>query len=118
MGETAKVLPAWKPYRPSNGTEGQMFIEAWCANCARDARFKDGEGKGCSILGRTLLFDLSDPLYPVEWIRAANDDEWPGTARCTAFRPLSSLSEPAIKAWETRRRIRNESFTGDLFDKP
>ena len=82
MTEDAKVLPAWEAYRPSNGTEGLLFQEAWCARCAHDLT------EGCPILRRTLFHEIGDPEYPVEWIRQANDTEWPGTARCTAFVPM------------------------------
>lgn len=79
----AKIVPAWEPYRPSNGTEGQLFMEAWCSNCAIDANHN------CEILARSLAFDLNSPEYPKEWVRRANDDEWPGSARCTAFVPVN-----------------------------
>ncbi len=117
-GESArKILAAWEPYRPSNGTEGEMFFEAWCCNCARDAAARnDNFEKGCSIIAKSLFYDLGHPLYPKEWIRQANDDSWPGTARCTAFTPLEELSRRAERAWVTRRRKRDEAsaelFTG------
>lgn len=110
----AKVLEAWSPYRPSNGTEGMMFYEMWCARCSRDAAFENAPGKGCKIISRSLLYDIGEPGYPKEWVRRANDDEWPGSARCTAFTPREELVARAKRAWETRRARLRESCN-DLF---
>jgi hypothetical protein len=70
------------PYRPSNGTEGEMFMSDWCFRCERD---KDGD---CDILARTLAFNVDDPRYPKEWVCkwAPADDGFPlPIPRCTAF---------------------------------
>lgn len=112
---SGKIVPAWEPYRPGNGTEGEMFQEQWCNRCARDAAFRNGKPEhGCRILAATMAFEVDDPEYPREWIREANDSEWPGTARCTAFVPAEELSNRAKRAWETRRKQVRESC-GDLF---
>lgn len=63
-----------KKYRPSSGTEGASFIDAWCSDCARD------EDESCEILARTFRFDVGDDEYPQEW----NYDE-AGQPICTAF---------------------------------
>lgn len=105
----------WKPYRPSNDTEGMMFMEHWCDRCARDAATRNGKPEhGCPILAATLAFDVDDPDYPNAWIRQANDTEWPGTARCTEFVPAEELSNRARRAWATRRKNVRESCE-DLF---
>jgi len=98
--------PALKPYRPSNGTEGEGFIGIWCAACARDV------GHNCSILARTLMHDVDDPEYPKEWVE---DNIGP---RCTAFVPLSALTDRAKRAWESRRKTMRDAFAGDLFSTP
>ena len=67
-----------KPYRPSNGTEGEIFQEHFCYRCT-----KDSEASPCDILGRSFWNDLGDPDYPTEWIE--NDDG--SNPRCTAFDP-------------------------------
>lgn len=109
---SAKILPAWEPYRPSNGTEGRMFMAEWCWKCARDA------GHNCAILARTLALDEDDPEYPKEWIKQADDADCPGSARCTAFVPLSELSNRAKRAWSTRRKATSDAHAGDLFAAP
>jgi hypothetical protein len=62
-----------RPYRPSNGTEGQDFIDAFCSHCKRDA------SRDCPIVAATFLYAADDPRYPKEWVQ----DEV--GARCTAF---------------------------------
>lgn len=88
-------LPKWEPYRPSNGTEGESFIEDWCGTCKRDKAFRDGgmqDGSlGCPIVADTLMYDVDDPKYPKEWImqwRKADDGEGYCRAICTAHDPL------------------------------
>ncbi len=76
-----------RPYRPSNGEEGEMFREAWCFRCKREA----GEEE-CEILSRTFFLDVTHPNYPKEWVydpevmlRNGALTIGPGGARCTAF---------------------------------
>jgi hypothetical protein len=117
MAEDGAPIAVWEPYRPSNGTEGEMFMERWCFNCARDAAYRNNKPEhGCQILARTFVFDISDAEYPKEWIRAANDTEWPGTARCMAFVPTEELSLRARRAWITRRRKKRETCA-DLLEQ-
>ena len=68
-----------KPYRPSNGTEGDAFESRWCARCVRD----DYEaGDYCEILGNALA-----GMQPPEWVYRA------GIPTCTAFTD-TPLPEP------------------------
>ena len=72
---------AGKPYRPSNGTEGDMFMAEWCEHCEHDSRWRDDpESAGCPILCDTMIYHTRDPEYPKEWIY---DQE--GRPSCTAF---------------------------------
>ncbi len=65
-------------YRPSNGTEGDIFQAEWCYQCAR---FQDPETEEyCPILGATFTLDIENPEYPEEW--SYDDQEKPC---CTAF---------------------------------
>ena len=86
------------PYRPSNGTEGECFMDDWCQNCARDRALNgegdwDDEGGWCPIIAKTFVYDVNDKEYPVEWIKDAG--EWPGNPRCTAFIPVGEPVPPA-----------------------
>jgi hypothetical protein len=66
---------AGQPYRPSNGTEGMMFMERWCSKCSQDT-----EESPCEILTSAMVFGITDKGYPREW---AYDKE--GRPFCTAF---------------------------------
>ena len=62
-------------YRPSNGTEGDIFMQNWCCHCARDKVLSEGldfdECDGdqiCNIIANTMAFDIDDVAYPVEWV--------------------------------------------------
>lgn len=47
-------------YRPSNGTEGDLFNMRFCYRCARFFN-------NCQIELLTMAYDTSDPEYPREW---------------------------------------------------
>lgn len=83
-------MPRTVPYRPSNGTEGEFFIEHWCARCTKDAAFQadPDSADGCPIIANIMAFDPDDPDYPPEWIE--DDVEYPADSnpRCTAFEAL------------------------------
>jgi hypothetical protein len=71
-------------YRPSSGSEGADFQDAFCDHCARDAAFRatnyEGDpAMGCQILADTFCYNVDDPQYPKEWIV---DDSG---ARCIAY---------------------------------
>ena len=74
-------------YRPSNGTEGQIFFENWCYHCARDKAMREGQpfdecddNELCEIIGKTFEFDIDEPGYPTEWRYGADGDPC-----CAAF---------------------------------
>lgn len=71
--------PSTRPYCPSNGSEGEFFMDQWCHRCERDRR-KD---RPCRILSLTFTLDVNDPGYPPEWV--CDVEGWPGNPRCTAF---------------------------------
>lgn len=76
---------AIKLYRPSNGTEGESFIEDMCGNCERDRAFREDPDRndGCPILAASYAFNIDDPRYPQEWQYVwFGGDECP---TCTAF---------------------------------
>jgi len=58
-----------KKYRPSNGTEGDSFIEEWCERCQHE----DVENEIlCPILTATYAYYVDDPNYPGQWCYDAN----------------------------------------------
>ena len=62
-------------YRPSNGTEGEIFIGHFCEHCRKDL-----VNEGCKIQLRTMAFDIDEPEYPREWVYGAD-----GKPTFTAF---------------------------------
>ena len=85
--ELAEMRVVGKKYQPSNGTEGEMFMDAWCSECQRDKPMREGvdydecdADECCDILANTMAYDVDDPEYPSEW--QFGED---GQPRCTAF---------------------------------
>ena len=75
---------AGKPYRPSNGTEGEMFMERFCYQCVHDAEYQETMESGCKILANTMVFDVDDEEYSKEWV---HDDK--GNPICTRFEKIN-----------------------------
>jgi hypothetical protein len=76
-----------KPYRPSNGTDGEIFMSRMCADCALDCHGTEYEdGPFCEILAEAFAGG-----QPVQWIE---DERGP---RCTAFTldPEAPAFDPA-----------------------
>lgn len=75
---------AGKPYQPSNGTEGEMFMHMWCSGCERDRAFREDpdNNDGCEIAANVMAYRVSDPKYPAEWRYDAE-----GTPKCSAWEP-------------------------------
>ncbi len=63
-----------KPYRPSNGSEGEMFERQFCDRCEHQGP--------CMIAANAFWHNIDDPLYPSEWIV---DDDGLSNPRCTVF---------------------------------
>lgn len=83
---------AGKPYRPSNGSEGEIFYAAWCSDCAADEGFRNDPDRcdSCPIVANALCFDIADPEYPKEWVYGAD-----GQPMCKAFRAIGEEAPPA-----------------------
>ena len=75
-------------YRPSNGSEGEHFMMAWCARCTKDAAFRANpdDADGCPIIAETMAFDIDEPGYPREWRQ-----DGPDGPRCTAYEARHAL---------------------------
>jgi hypothetical protein len=72
-----------EPYRPSNGTDGECFMAAYCyAGCRHFRKVPSLESHGChkGIDLRAMAFATDDPGYPREWTYDAT-----GKPTCTAF---------------------------------
>lgn len=93
------VHRAGEKYRPSNGTEGQLFLDVFCRRCQRDgASNVEGcdEGQRCEIVGLTMLHDVSEPEYPSAWQYTRD-----GQPCCTQFVPAGEPI-PAPRCTQTK----------------
>ena len=70
-------------YRPSNGTEGECFMEDFCYQCIHEkwSHTQNDADKQCDILSRTLYLGTDDENYPSEWQYDDNDHP-----TCTAYK--------------------------------
>lgn len=101
---TTRKLPDetdWRPgWRPSNGTEGDIFRRNWCDQCAHDhavhldidnAGFPDHPEGVCAIFTESLVpKDRTERAGPDEWEdRIVHSDQsrigWTIESRCTQF---------------------------------
>jgi len=73
-----KIMSIIEKYRPSNGTEGMIFLDKFCDHCMHDD--PDNEIY-CEIIEKTMMFDVDDKGYPTEW-RYGED----GQPICTKFK--------------------------------
>jgi len=71
-----------KPYRPSNGTEGMIFMEHFCFECIHE-KFSHTQNQAdlkCEIMTNSMIYDLDESGYPKEWIRNEREEplctEW------------------------------------------
>lgn len=86
--EELPELPIYRLYRPSNGGEGEAFMDRWCRNCEEDRAFReDRSPSGCDLILRAMIWPIEHPEYPQEW-REKADDGFRGY--CTAFRSATS----------------------------
>lgn len=70
-----------KPYRPSNGAEGRVFMAHFCQNCVREDREIEDY---CPIATAALVFSEHEEGYPTEWRH-----DFRGRPECSAYKPLS-----------------------------
>lgn len=76
-------MEAGKPYRPSNGTEGECFFNHYCDHCIHD----NGDDKLCDIIAASMAFDIDDPEYPKEWIYEQENERLNGIHPvCTKYK--------------------------------
>lgn len=94
--ELAAMRTPGESYQPSNGTEGQCFVDVWCRHCQRDLSMSADkpiddcdENERCDIIDRVMFYDIGDAQYPVEWV--FRDD---GQPSCTAFVPAGEPIPP------------------------
>lgn len=72
-----------KKYCPSNGTEGEYFMEKFCYQCIHDkfCHTADHNDKMCDLIANAMAFDVNDDRFPREW---TYDES--GEPTCTAWK--------------------------------
>lgn len=73
-------------WRPSNGTEMEMFLSHYCMSCERETFIRGGERR-CRILSAMYLHDLNDGGWPAEIVE---HPEHQFQGHCTAYVQLGS----------------------------
>lgn len=66
-----------KKYRPSNGTEGDIFMCKFCYQCIYD----NNDDVLCDLIMASMEFDVNEKGYPEEW---TYDEQ--GKPTCTKFK--------------------------------
>lgn len=101
-----KTCSKSKPYRPSNGTEGEIFEAQFCSQCEHEAAWRRDDLKhdACKIHARVYAFGINDPQYPKEWIE---DEDGP---HCTAFLIEGSTGHERLE----RDRARYEAAMSEM----
>lgn len=84
-------MSAAKPYRPSNGTEGEQFFAHFCDRCERESEDE------CLIMTKSFVYLIEHPEYPTEWIE---DEKGP---RCTAFEERGAKERAEQAAFDARQ---------------
>lgn len=97
---------AGQKYRPSNGTEGDFFMNAWCKDCTK--RGNGDTGNDCNIIILSFAFNLEDKEYPKE-IQIAED----GHPCCTAFSDQAPMTEADKKYLEWKAMQSSDKDTGE-----
>lgn len=91
-----------KPFQPSNGTCGDIFMRDYCWQCAKFPESPDAK-KQCRIFLKTMFHSISDPEYPREW-RYVD-----GEPTCTAFKDRDEHN--------AERRAKTRKTPGPATDK-
>lgn len=89
-----------EPYRPSNGTEGMIFMEGWCDRCAAY--------NICKIWPATMALGINDEGYPKQWVYE-NDEPV-----CTSFKDKSEVERKPYRCKETKDLFVNETGSARL----
>lgn len=77
-------------YRPTNASEGDVFMGVWCARCERDRGHRENPetSDGCPILIATLGYSINHPDYPAAWVVVD------GKAICSEFEACDADNVP------------------------
>lgn len=99
-----------RSYRPSNGTEGEAFMQRFCARCVCEPDDIE-QHDGCPIIAATMALSRDDPEYPKEWVQRVDN----GHHTCTAFeeRPLGWDGAPTDPYAAARKQAAYDALPRD-----
>ncbi|MFZ5566707.1 MAG: hypothetical protein ACOY95_06865 [Pseudomonadota bacterium] len=67
------VEQAGKRYEPSNGTEGEIFMDEWCRTCQRDRAMREGldiddcdDNELCTIVAASFRGEAEEWVYGMD----------------------------------------------------
>lgn len=96
------MTDAIRLFRPSNGTDGELFHCDFCYRCVKfpiDAHAKHQ----CGIFLSSMAFDIDSKNYPREW-RYVDD-----VPTCIAFRPRDQANADRRAKYQPRSDRRRRS---------
>ncbi|MTI10508.1 hypothetical protein [Curvivirga aplysinae] len=64
MWNEPRLDEAGETWRPSNGTEGDIFISNVCRDCIHN----QDKSNPCEIIMDTMCFSIDHPDYPKAWV--------------------------------------------------
>ena len=106
----ARDVSDGKKYRPSNGTEGDIFMSRFCGCCIKHPINSDAK-RQCRILLKTFAYDLDDPKYPPQWLYKN------GRPLCISFKDRDEEYKKRREARRKRLKKNGDDKTIDLFKK-
>lgn len=97
-------------FRPSNGTEGDIFMSRYCFQCAKFPHDSSAKNQ-CQIVLATFAYDIEDKEYPNQW-RYVD-----GKPTCTSFKSREEFNaKRRLKRNKCRKKIiATDSLTLDIF---
>ena len=97
-----------KKYQPSNGTEGEIFMDQFCCKCIKFPESPDAINQ-CQILAKTFYLRVTDKDYPHQW--QYKDD----TPVCTAFKDRVEFNkERSLKRKPKIKQIQEDDLFGEM----
>lgn len=82
----------------SNGTEGEIYYEQWCARCLHD---NPDKAIHCTIWNLHLLNNYDECNKPDSYLHALIPREGMGNGRCAMFVDRGLMSNLAIQRFES-----------------
>lgn len=96
-------------YRPSNGTEGEWFMDQFCHQCVKCPISPEADNQ-CKIMLRSLMYNTEDKEYPKQWVYT---DE--GKPICTAFKSREEYNASRRSKAIRQNYIASDKLTLDMF---